>query len=109
MKSPPGWLQPIYQQNHWLDLVLKSDLSPNHKLVAVVVSRTCSYNKYRKLSLSNVSPYSISRIIHTNQEEVEAYLDDLIELGWLFDTGYREGARRIYTTTFSLIPGKLRS
>ena len=104
----PGYLQPILQQNKWMDLLMKSDLSSDHKIVGLAISRTSSYNRQKKLSLCSISPYSISRIIKTNSKEVEPYLDDLIENGWLWDTGTRLGAKRVYAMTFNLLPRKIR-
>lgn len=110
MKEVSGALQPIYQTNKWLDLLFKSDLTPTHKLAGVVIARTCTYYKQKQLQLSDISYYSISRIVKLPSEDVKKVVDDLIELGWLFDTGVQNGARHVYALTFSLQPrGKLKT
>ena len=104
MKQPPGYQQPVYSQNEWLSLVFKTDLTPLHKLVATVISRTCVYSRKYSMQVSDISHFTISRVIKTNQPEVAAVVEDLINLGWLHDTGLKSGARFMYALTFSLIP-----
>lgn len=99
----------MYQSSKWLDLLFKTSLSAEHKLVGTVIARTCVYNKPNQLLLSNISMYSISRILNINSQEVNILVTQLEQLGWLFDTGQRAGARYILALTFSLIPlGDLR-
>jgi hypothetical protein len=102
--SLPGHLHSVSSPAKWLGYLLKSDLSAEHKLCGVVVSRMCSYNRNRQLFLSAISNYTISRIVKMNSEQVQSLLDDLIRLGWLHDTGLNTGAKKIYGLTFSLIP-----
>lgn len=104
MKQPPGYLQPVYSANEWLSLIYKTDLTPLQKLVATVISRTCNYSTRCVMQLSDISYYSISRIIKANSEEVKVIIDELLALGWLHDTGLTSGARKKYGLTFSLIP-----
>lgn len=108
VEDMPGNLKLMYKTNEWLDLVFKSDLEPIVKLVAVVISKTFVYNKTRKMYLSNISTYSISRIVKTSQDEVRECLEVLFNNGWLYDTGQRSGARMMFTPTFSLTPIKMR-
>ena len=110
MNERPGYLEPIYSQNGWLDLVLRSDLDDTTKLVAVVVSRTAQYNRTQQLMLTNVSDYSIGRIIQKNKYEVRDHIELLFDNGWLHDTGSRRGARKVFALVFSLIPlGEIRT
>src|SRR6187431_838363 len=100
----PGHLQPIYKTGKWLDYLFASNLSPEHKLAGTVISRTCQYSRFKQLQLSLVSIYTITRIVKLSKKEVQSIVDDLIRLGWLFDTGKNVGARKIYALTFSLLP-----
>lgn len=108
MYDRPGFLQPVYRTNDWLDLVLKSDLDMTTKVVAVVVARSAQYNTKAQLQLTNISDYSIGRIIKANKSEVQEKLDILFENGWLHDTGVARGARKVYALTFSLLPNEMR-
>ena len=110
MRELPGHLQPVYQKTKWLDLVMKSDLPDKHKLVAMVLYQSTTYNRQHQLALSIVSNYSISRYIKTNSEEAERIRDDLESLGWIFNTGLKYGAKFVHALTFSLVPlGKMRT
>jgi hypothetical protein len=100
----PGHLKIIYSTTQYLDLLYKSKLNSDHKLVGTLVARTCSYDKNNQLQLSAITNYSIGRLINRGPEKVQQLLDDLVEYGWLFDTGRRIGARKIFALTFSLIP-----
>lgn len=100
----PGGLQAIYRESVWLDYLFKSRLSAEHKLIGVVISRSAVYNSKKALQLTLISKYSISRIVNLNQDEVQSHIDDLIRLGYLYDTGQRAGAKMIFALTFSLIP-----
>ncbi len=100
----PGHLKAITNSDVWLDYIFKSRLSSDHKLVAVVVMRTCVYNRQKAIQQSLLSNYTISRIVQKNSEQVQSILDNLVELGWLYDTGYRAGAKKIFVLTFSKIP-----
>lgn len=110
MKDMPGHLEPVYQKTKWIDLVLKSDLPYQHKVVAMVLFQTATYNRQHRLTLSVVSNYTISRYIKTNSEEAEKIRDDLESLGWIFNTGLKHGAKFVHALTFSLVPlGKMRT
>lgn len=105
----PGHLQTVASSYHWLDLVFKSRLSAVHKLVGVVISRDCSYNTREHTQVSLITNYTISRVLHMNQEEVQELLDDLIRLGWICDTGDRVGRKKVYVLTINLLPEESRT
>ena len=88
----------------WLDLLFKAELSAEHKLVGVVISRSCAYNRRESKQLSEITPYSISRILKVPSTRVGEIIIDLEKLGWLFDTGIHKGARRVFALSFSLLP-----
>lgn len=108
MREMPGYLQPIYRRVKWLDLIYRSDLSAMHKLTATVLSKTTSYNRKKQLSMTNCSPYTVSRILNTSVDEARQYMNDLLELGWLWDTGRPAGARQVYVICVNLKPKELR-
>jgi hypothetical protein len=99
----PGHLASMGQPGHWLDILFKSRLSSDHKLVGVVISRSATYNRKKQLQICMISNYSITRILQKNQPEVQSMVDDLIRLGYLFKIG-NAGAKQIYALTFSKIP-----
>lgn len=100
----PGHLEPIYSTKVYRDLLWKSRLSAEHKLVGTVISESCSYDKKNQVQVTGISAYSISRILNCTKETVESMLSDLIHYGWIFDTDRRIGARKVLVLTFSLIP-----
>lgn len=100
----PGDLKPIYKIAEWKELLLKSGLSPEHKLVGTVIADSCSYNKREQLQLSAISFYSISRILNCTQTTVQNLVKDLLKYGWIYDTKKPVGARQVYALTFSLVP-----
>lgn len=105
----PGHLQPIYRVAEWKDLLFKSSISAEHKLVGAVIAETCAYSRLHQLNLSAISFYSISRFLNLTQDSVKQLVGDLIRLGWIYDTKKPVGARQVYALTFSLIPqGDLR-
>lgn len=108
MKEMPGYLEPVYQQTKWLDMVYRSDLSPMHKLTATVLSRTAIYQKKKQLSMTNCSPYTVSRILKTSIDEAKKYMHDLLDYGWLWDTGRPIGARQVYVTCVNVAPQEIR-
>lgn len=108
MRDMPGYLQPVYRQVKWLDMIYRSDLSPMHKLTATVLSKTTSYHKKQQLAMTNCSPYTVSRILNTSVDEAKQYMGDLLDLGWLWDTGRPAGARQVYVTCVNLKPKELR-
>src|SRR5574338_1119586 len=91
----PGHLQPILLPARWLDYLFASNLSLAHKMVGTVISRTCQYSRAKQLQLSLISIYTITRIVKLSKDEVQQIVDDLLRLGWLFDTGATVGARKI--------------
>lgn len=100
----PGHLKTISNPDTWLDIFFKSRLSSDHKLVGVVIARSCVYNRQKTLQESLISNYTISRALGKNQVEVQEMIDDLVRLGWLYDTGRARGAKHIHYLTFSKIP-----
>lgn len=100
----PGNLEPISSGTRWIDLVFKSRLSDAHKLLCVVISRVCAYSRKDHAQVGLITNYTISRVLHKNQEEVQELLDDLIRLGWVCDTGDRVGRKKVYVLTFNLLP-----
>lgn len=100
----PGHLKPIYSPSYYLDLLYKSRLSSDHKLVGTLVARFCSYDRKNSLQMAAVTNYSLSRLLNGHPDRVQEILDDLIKYGWLFDTGRRIGARKVLVLTFSLVP-----
>lgn len=79
-------------------------MSDTHKLVCVVIARVCNYSRRDNAQVGMITNYTISRILHKNQEEVQELLDDLIRLGWVCDTGDRVGRKKIYVLTINLLP-----
>lgn len=108
MRDIPGNLEPVYRHVKWLDLVYRSDLSPMHKLTASVLARTAIYNKKIQLSMTNCSPYTVSRILNTSISEAQSHMQDLLDRGWLWDTGRPKGARQVYVLCVNLAPKELR-
>lgn len=105
----PGHLEIVDKPKRWMDYLLASNLSAEHKLCGIVIAQTCSYNRIKELSLSAISNYTISRILKMNSDQVQSLVDDLISLGYLLDTNERMGARKIFTLTFSVEPlGKIK-
>jgi len=102
--SKPDDLETVYSRHKWRDLVFRSDLSMTTKVVASVIESTCTYQRKVQMQLSAISAYSISRIIKVSPPEVQQHLDLLFENGWLFDTGFGSGAKKVYGLTFRLKP-----
>lgn len=100
----PGYLEIVDSPARWLDYLFASNVSANHKLCGAVIARTCSYDRQKRLSLSLISNYSISRIVKMNSSEVQVLLDDLQRLGYLYDTKNNAGAKKIFALTFSIKP-----
>ena len=108
MKDMPGYLQPVWSRTKWLDLIYRSDLTSEHKLTATILSKTIIYNKKEKLYMTNTSPYTVSRILNVSIPEAKVWIDDLVNLGWLWDTGTSSGARTFYIACINLKPKELR-
>lgn len=104
MNEKPGWLEYIYVPTQWMDLVFRSDLSVECKLVGAVIARTCVYSKRHQQSLSSISIYNISRILKMSKAETQKLIDLLVENGWLWETEFAVGAQRAYSLTFSVLP-----
>lgn len=102
--SFPGNISPIYSRTRWMELVFKTNLSSDHKLVAVVISNSSSYVRRYKASISEISNYSISRVLNLTQDSVQKIIDDLMRLGWLVDSEKRLGSRGLYYLTMSVYP-----
>jgi hypothetical protein len=100
----PGHLKTISNPDTWLDIFFKSRLSSDHKLVGVVIARSCVYNRQKTLQESLISSYSISRVLGKSQPEVNALVEDLERLGWLYNAGRARGAKKVHYLTFSKIP-----
>lgn len=108
MRDLPGYLERIKSVTSWLDLIYRSDLSPEHKLTATIISRAMIYNKKEMMYMTNISPYTVSRILHVSIPEAKAWIDDLVDYGWLWDTGKSQGARTHYILCINLKPKELR-
>lgn len=104
MLNAPGHLKTIASVDQYLDLLYASRLSPEHKLVGTFVTRTCAFNRKEYANFSAITNYAIGRQIQLGPDRVQELLDDLEKYGWLFDTGQRIGARKIFVLTFSLLP-----
>lgn len=100
----PGYIEYITAPAYWLDLVFKSSLSSNHKLVAAVIRASLVYNRAKHRQETLISDYSLSRIIGINQDEVRLIVSELINLGWLYCNDTYTGSKKLYSPTFSVIP-----
>lgn len=108
MRDMPGYLEPVRGRTEWLDLIYRSDLTPEHKLTATVLSKTMIYNKKEQLFMTNISPYTVSRVLNVSILEAKVWIDDLLDYGWLWDTGTSVGARTFYILCINLNPKELR-
>lgn len=108
MRDMPGYFEPVRSRTDWLDLVYRSDLTPEHKLTATILSKTLIYNKKERLLMTNISPYTVSRILNVSIPEASKYIDELVDYGWLWDTGRSSGARTFYVPCINLKPKELR-
>lgn len=108
MKDLPGNIEPVGPPVRWLDLLWASDLDYAYKLVGGVIARTASYNRSLRMNLSSISLYNISRVLKMNSKQVEQIVDEMIRLGWLFDTERGVGAAKAYALTFNVLPLALR-
>ena len=108
MRDMPGYLEPVRSRTKWLDLIYRSDLTPEHKLTATILSKTMIFNKKERLSMTNISPYTVSRILNVSIPEAQTWIDDLLNYGWLWDTGSSAGARNFYILCINLKPKELR-
>lgn len=100
----PGHLEVVASGNRWLDLLYKSRLTSDHKLVGTVISKTCSYKRRDHAQLSAISNYSIGRILNLGPDTIQELINDLVKYGWIYDTEKPIGARKVYVLTFSLLP-----
>ena len=108
MRDMPGYLEPVRNRTKWLDLVYRSDLAPEHKLVATILSSALIYHKKERVFMTNLSPYSVSRILKVSIPEAKEWIDELVDYGWLWDTGKSAGARTFYVPCINLKPKELR-
>lgn len=105
-REPPGNLR-FVDRSKWLDLVFKSKLDAEQKLVASVLKHTCGYSRRDSCYLTDVSDYDISRRIGDRPEAVQPLVDVMIANGWLWDTGIRRGSKKIYALTIDLLAKEL--
>lgn len=107
MKDVPGSLVPT-TKDKWLGILLRSEQSAEVKLAGYVLYKTAKWNKKYHITMTNCSLYTISLILKTNSEEAGLRVQELIDSGWLWDTGIRTGARHAYALTVSVEPQRLK-
>lgn len=107
MKDLPGNLIPT-RKDEWLGLLLRSEQSAEMKLAGYVMFKTSKYNKLHGITMTNCSLYTVSLILKCNSEEVEKYVQELIDAGWLWDTGIKVGARFAHALTVNVEPARLK-
>jgi len=107
MRDVPGNLIPT-PKDKWLGLLLRSEQSAEVKLAGYVMYKTARYNKKNFVTMTNCSLYTISLVLKCNSEEAEKYVQELLDAGWLWDTGIKVGARYAYALTVSVEPQRLK-
>lgn len=107
MRDLPGNLIPT-RKDEWLNLLLRSEQPPEVKLAGYVLYKTARWNKKNAVTMTDCSVYTISLILKTNSEEAQQYVDELLDAGWLWDTGIKVGARFAYALTVSVEPARLK-
>lgn len=107
MRDIPGNLMPT-KKDQWLNLLLRSEQSAEVKLAGYVMYKTARWNKKYFATLTNCSLYTISLILKTNSEEAAVYVQELLDAGWLWDTGTKVGARYLYALTVSVEPARMK-
>lgn len=107
MKDIPGNLIPT-SKDKWLSLLLRSEQSAEVKLAGYIMQKTARYNKKTMTTMTNCSLYTISLILKTNSDEAGQYVQELLDSGWLWDTGVKVGARFAYALTVSVEPARLK-
>lgn len=107
MKDVPGNLIPT-SKDKWLSLLLRSEQSAEVKLAGYVIYKTAKYNKHHMMTMTNCSLYTISLVLKTNSEEAGAFMDELLNSGWLWDTGIKTGARFAHALTVNVEPAHMK-
>lgn len=107
MRDIPGNLVPT-KKDKWLSLLLRSEHSAEVKLAGYVMYKTARWNKKYYATLTNCSLYTISLVLKTNSDEAAESVQELIDNGWLWDTGTKVGARYIYALTVNVEPARMK-
>lgn len=107
MRDVPGNLIPT-RKDKWLSLLLRSEQSAEVKLAGYILYKTAIFNKKHVMTMTNCSNYTVSVVLKTNSEEAEACIKELIDAGWLWDTGLKAGARFAYTLTVNVEPQRMK-
>ena len=107
MKDLPGNLIPT-PKDKWLSLLLRSEQSAEVKLAGYVMYRTAKYNKYHMMTMTNCSLYTVSLVLKTNSDEAADVVRELLDAGWLWDTGIKTGARFAYALTVNVEPARMK-
>lgn len=107
MRDVPGNLIPT-RKEEWLSLLLRSEQSAEVKLAGYVMYKTAKWNKKNMLTLTNCSLYTVSLVLKTNSEEAGEYVQELLDAGWLWDTGLKVGARFLYALTVNVEPQRMK-
>lgn len=107
MRDIPGNLVPT-SKDKWLSLLLRSEQSPEVKLAGYVMFKTAKYNKKYETAMTNCSLYTISLVLKSNSDEAEKLVQELLDAGWLWDTGIKLGARFAYALTVNVEPARLK-
>lgn len=107
MRELPGNLIPT-KKNEWLSLLLRSEQSAEVKLAGYVMFKTAKWNKKYFATMTNCSLYTVSLILKTNSEEAAERVQELLDAGWLWDTGIKVGARYAYALTVNVEPEQMK-
>ena len=107
MKELPGNLIPT-RKEEWLSLLLRSEQPADVKLAGYVMFKTARWNKKHFITMTNCSLYTVSLILKTNSDEAEAKIQELLDAGWLWDTGIKVGARYAYALTVNVDPEQMK-
>lgn len=107
MRELPGNLIPT-KKNEWLSLLLRSEQSAEVKLAGYVMFKTAKWNKKNFATMTNCSLYTVSLILKTNSEEAAERVQELLDAGWLWDTGIKVGARYAYALTVNVEPEQMK-
>lgn len=107
MRDLPGNLIAT-RKDEWLSLLLRSEQPPEVKLAGYVMFKTAKWNKKNFVTMTNCSLYTVSLVLKTNSEEAQRSVQELLDAGWLWDTGIKTGARFAYALTVNVEPARLK-
>lgn len=107
MKELPGSLIPT-KKDEWLNLLLRSEQPADVKLAGYVMFRTAKWSKKHFVTMTNCSLYTISLVLKTNSDEAAEKVQELLNTGWLWDTGIKVGARYAYALTVNVQPEQMK-